>query len=43
MVAAMSVSAPSLRWDPARREEWSTLIRRGAADLSQRLGHRPTL
>jgi DNA-binding IclR family transcriptional regulator len=41
MVAAMSVSAPSLRWNSDRREEWSGLIRRGAAELSQRLGHRP--
>lgn len=43
MVAAMSVSAPSLRWNGERREEWSELIRRGAAELSQRLGHRPPL
>jgi IclR family KDG regulon transcriptional repressor len=40
MVAAMSVSAPSLRWNAARRDEWGDLIRRGAAELSQRLGHR---
>jgi IclR family transcriptional regulator, KDG regulon repressor len=40
MVAAMSVSAPSLRWDADRRTEWSALIREGAAELSQRLGHR---
>jgi DNA-binding IclR family transcriptional regulator len=41
MVAAMSISTPSLRWNDERRVEWSELIRRGAAELSQRLGHRP--
>jgi DNA-binding IclR family transcriptional regulator len=41
MVAAMSVSAPSLRWNDERREAWSELVRRGAAELSERLGHRP--
>jgi IclR family KDG regulon transcriptional repressor len=40
MVAALSVSAPSFRWNTARRDEWGELIRRGAAELSQRLGHR---
>jgi DNA-binding IclR family transcriptional regulator len=38
-VAAMSISAPSIRWNDERRDEWSGLIRRGAAELSQRLGH----
>jgi IclR family transcriptional regulator, KDG regulon repressor len=41
MVAAMSISAPSIRWNPERRDEWSDLIRRGAEDLSERLGHKP--
>ncbi|MCO5988218.1 IclR family transcriptional regulator [Actinoallomurus spadix] len=41
MVAGMSISVPSIRWDDRRREEWSTLVRKGAAVLSQRLGHRP--
>ena len=43
MVAAMSISAPSLRWDATHREEWSLLIRQGAAELSERLGHRMSL
>jgi DNA-binding IclR family transcriptional regulator len=37
----MSISVPSIRWDDRRREEWSTLVRKGATILSQRLGHRP--
>ncbi|GAA4624691.1 IclR family transcriptional regulator [Actinoallomurus vinaceus] len=41
MVAGMSISVPSIRWDDRRREEWSGLVRHGAATLSQRLGHRP--
>lgn len=41
MVAAMSVSAPSIRWNPERRDEWGDLIRRGAEELSERLGHKP--
>ncbi|GLY76304.1 IclR family transcriptional regulator [Actinoallomurus iriomotensis] len=41
MVAAMSISTPSLRWNDELRDQWSELIRRGAAELSQRLGHRP--
>ncbi|MBO3748407.1 IclR family transcriptional regulator [Streptosporangiaceae bacterium NEAU-GS5] len=40
MVAAMSISAPILRWDSARRAEWSTLVARGARALSDHLGHR---
>lgn len=38
MVAAMSISVPSIRWNAERRDAWSDLIRRGAAELSQRLG-----
>jgi DNA-binding IclR family transcriptional regulator len=41
MVAAMSISVPSFRWSQQRRREWSELVRRGAAGLSERLGHRP--
>jgi IclR family transcriptional regulator, KDG regulon repressor len=41
MVAAMSISVPSLRWNDQRRREWSELVRRGAAELSERLGQRP--
>lgn len=40
MVAGMSISVPSIRWDDGRRQDWSTLVRHGAAMLSQRLGHR---
>jgi IclR family transcriptional regulator, KDG regulon repressor len=39
VVAAMSISVPTLRWSEDRREELTTLIRTGAATLSQRLGH----
>lgn len=40
MVAAMSISVPTIRWDKQRRAEWTALVRTGAADLSRRLGHR---
>jgi DNA-binding IclR family transcriptional regulator len=40
MVAAMSISVPTLRWSPARREELTELVRRGADQLSRRLGFR---
>ncbi|MFI7131421.1 IclR family transcriptional regulator [Nonomuraea sp. NPDC050153] len=39
MVAAMSVSVPTLRWTDRRREQWTDLVRAGAATLSLRLGH----
>jgi DNA-binding IclR family transcriptional regulator len=39
MVAAMSISVPNIRWDETRRAEWTELVRRGARQLSQRLGH----
>jgi DNA-binding IclR family transcriptional regulator len=42
MVAAMSISVPTIRWDDQRRAEWTELVRRGAAALSRRLGHRGT-
>lgn len=41
MVAAMSISVPSIRWNAERRDEWSALVRHGAESLSQRLGHLP--
>lgn len=41
MVAAMSISVPTLRWTPERDIEWSELVRKGAAVLSQRLGAPP--
>jgi IclR family KDG regulon transcriptional repressor len=40
MVAAMSISVPTLRWNDDRRQEWGELVREGAAGLSARLGHR---
>jgi IclR family transcriptional regulator, KDG regulon repressor len=39
-VAAMSISVPTIRWNGQRRAEWTELVRRGAAALSRRLGHR---
>jgi IclR family KDG regulon transcriptional repressor len=39
MVAAMSISVPSLRWAEDRRTEWTELVRTGARALSARLGH----
>jgi IclR family transcriptional regulator, KDG regulon repressor len=41
MVAAMSISVPTLRWNDEVREAWSKLVRDGAAKLSQRLGYTP--
>lgn len=43
MVAAMSISVPTLRWSAPRREELTGLVRRGAAELSGRLGFRDSL
>jgi len=39
MVAGMSISVPTIRWNDQRRAEWTELVRRGAAMLSRRLGH----
>jgi DNA-binding IclR family transcriptional regulator len=39
-IAAMSVSAPIIRWTPAAQAEWTRLVREGAATLSARLGYR---
>jgi IclR family KDG regulon transcriptional repressor len=41
MVAAMSISAPIIRWTDDLAAEWAKLIRAGADALSQRLGYRP--
>ena len=41
MVAAMSISVPTIRWTDERSAEWADLIRRGAETLSARLGHQP--
>jgi DNA-binding IclR family transcriptional regulator len=38
MVAAMSISVPTMRWDDARRDELSQLVLTGARELSERLG-----
>jgi IclR family transcriptional regulator, KDG regulon repressor len=40
MVAAMSISVPTIRWTEERRTEWTELVRTGAATLSRRLGYR---
>jgi IclR family KDG regulon transcriptional repressor len=39
MVAAMSISVPTIRWSAAHAARYAELVRRGAADLSRRLGH----
>jgi IclR family transcriptional regulator, KDG regulon repressor len=39
-VAAMSVSAPMIRWTPQGEVEWTKLVREGAATLSTRMGYR---
>jgi IclR family transcriptional regulator, KDG regulon repressor len=39
-VAAMSISAPIIRWTPEAHTAWIQLVRSGAAALSTRLGHR---
>ncbi|MFI5931938.1 IclR family transcriptional regulator [Actinoplanes sp. NPDC051494] len=38
-VAAMSISAPIIRWTPGTHEQWTGLVREGAATLSARMGH----
>jgi DNA-binding IclR family transcriptional regulator len=40
MVAAMSISVPTVRWSASRRDELTGLVRRGAGQLSRRLGRR---
>lgn len=40
VVAALSVSVPTIRWSEARRAELAELAVKGAAELSARLGHR---
>ncbi|MDT9687105.1 IclR family transcriptional regulator [Streptomyces sp. P9(2023)] len=40
VVAALSVSAPVIRWSEERERELVELAAKGAADLSVRLGHR---
>jgi IclR family KDG regulon transcriptional repressor len=38
-VAAMSLSAPIIRWTPQAQVEWTGLVRDGAATLSARMGY----
>jgi IclR family KDG regulon transcriptional repressor len=38
-VAAMSVSAPIIRWTPQAHPRWTELVRDGAAALSARMGY----
>jgi DNA-binding IclR family transcriptional regulator len=40
LIAAISISAPTIRWSEQRQGEWAELVRAGAATLSRRLGHR---
>jgi DNA-binding IclR family transcriptional regulator len=40
VVAALSISVPMIRWNEERRAELEQLAVKGAADLSERLGHR---
>ncbi|MEU8818698.1 IclR family transcriptional regulator [Actinoplanes sp. NPDC048796] len=39
VIAAMSLSAPIIRWTPQAHVEWTELIRGGAATLSARMGY----
>jgi IclR family transcriptional regulator, KDG regulon repressor len=41
MVAAMSISVPTIRWTPELQERWGRLVMDGAATLSTQLGHQP--
>lgn len=40
VVAALSISVPMIRWSDDRRAELEQLALKGAAELSERLGHR---
>lgn len=40
VVAALSISVPMIRWSDDRLDELTQLAAKGAADLSERLGHR---
>jgi IclR family KDG regulon transcriptional repressor len=39
VIAGMSVSAPIIRWTPQAEAEWASLVRKGAATLSTRMGY----
>ncbi|MGW0773665.1 IclR family transcriptional regulator [Streptomyces sp. NPDC002835] len=43
VVAALSISVPMIRWSEERLAELRPLAAKGAADLSERLGHRAAL
>jgi DNA-binding IclR family transcriptional regulator len=40
MIAAMSISAPTIRWNDVTSAQWRPLVVSGAQALSRRLGHR---
>jgi len=40
-IAAMSLSAPIIRWTPQAHKEWTELVRTGATTLSARMGYQP--
>ena len=40
MIAAMSISAPTIRWNDTTSATWRPLVVSGAQALSRRLGHR---
>lgn len=40
VVAAMSISVPTVRWDQDRERQLADLVVKGAAELSERLGYR---
>ncbi|HCT79049.1 MAG TPA: IclR family transcriptional regulator [Micromonosporaceae bacterium] len=40
MIAAMSISAPTIRWSEASAAQLRSLVASGASSLSRRLGHR---
>ena len=39
MVAAISISVPTIRWTDQPRADWTELVRRGSVELSGRLGY----
>jgi IclR family transcriptional regulator, KDG regulon repressor len=41
IVAAMSISVPTVRWSARQAARYAQLVRHGATDLSARLGYRP--
>lgn len=41
LIAAMSISVPTVRWSARQAARYEQLVRRGARELSARLGHTP--